>query len=275
MPQIIYDMPADEYHARPEMSNSNLKLFSESPARLVWARTAPEDPEKRRALNLGTAMHTMLLEPHRAHIDYVVMPKFGRKAVDLLAKKEWLDAHEQCCIITDEEQRKLQIMAKSVMAHPVAREMLESKGAVNESSVFWRDPDSGVDCRARPDILTWDVTLGDIKTTPDLKGFGNSVVDYRYYVQAAFYEDGLAANDIHTGPMQFIVIQKNASAGRYPVDVVALPDDLVEYGRRTYKRELCEYAEWQDRCEPVEATEQSIPNWFYKQIEDEMIGDIT
>lgn len=247
----------EEYHKLPSVSKSQLDLFSVDQYGIEWQRNCPQDQEKIKTFDFGDAMHAICLEPDRLITDFAVMPAFnGRTNAGKAEKAEWLEEHEGFKILTDPDYKKLNLMFESVMAHPQARKLIEAEG-IPESSWFWTDDDTGIDCRCRPDKLI-DNLLVDVKTTPDLKTFGYSADDYRYYVQDPFYCDGLIKNGIDDTNMEFLVIQKTIEIGRYPVAVYKLPQEAIDYGRLMYKQDLENYKRYLDgHREPTKELEMS------------------
>lgn len=67
-PGIYPDMPAAEYHAAPAASKSDLDKIARSPAHYRAYKENP--PEQTKAMALGTAFHTLVLEPEKFSGDY-------------------------------------------------------------------------------------------------------------------------------------------------------------------------------------------------------------
>lgn len=265
---MVENMPNEEYHQRPEVSKGQLDLFAKDQYAIEWQRKCPVDDDKLKTLDFGDAMHAICLEPDRLKGEFVVMPSLNlRTNAGKEEKAAFLAENEGKKILSADEHKKLTLMFESVMAHPQARDIIEAQGFA-ESSWFWTDIDTGVNCRCRPDKLIWRRAV-DVKTTPDLSKFKYSIDDYRYYVQNAFYCDGLEANKIDSPYMEFLVIQKTIDCGRYPVMVCCLPDDVVEYGRMIYKRDLEAYNRYLDgRRDPTTVIEMA-PR-FYVDLDDAM-----
>jgi exodeoxyribonuclease VIII len=114
--------------------------------------------------------------------------------------------------------------------------------------------------------------LVDVKTAPDLKKFCHSVDDYRYYVQDPWYCDGVSRFDGDVR-MEFLVIQKTIEIGRYPVMVVKLPQEAIEYGRAIYREDLNKYAEFLSSDQEPE-TSELIMSWRFNQKADEHFGEV-
>lgn len=240
-------MPIAEYHAHRAIGKSTLDLIARDPHLVEWARTAPEDTSKASALNFGDAMHAILLEPERLQSMFAVAPEVNLRTNDGKAEyKKFAEAHADKTIITHEEYQKLRHMEASAKANRQAMALLEAAG-FNEHSWFWIDQKTGLECKCRPDrFIPGRSLLVDVKTTPDLSKFKYSVEYFRYYVQDAWYCDGMLQNGIACS-MVFVVLQTNIERGRYPVQVFTLPQEAVLLGQQTYRRDLDRYADFLER----------------------------
>ena len=152
MQGFVDGLSLDEYHARKEMSNTRLSLFARDPNLLLWADKCPVDTEKLSTFSFGKAVHAICLEPGLLKSDFVMMPELNlRTNAGKEEKAEFIAANEGKSILTFDEHKKLNLMYESIMAHPAARKIIEADGVV-EGSYFFKDPDTGVDCRVRPDL---------------------------------------------------------------------------------------------------------------------------
>ena len=61
-------MTAHDYHARPEVSNSRLKLVSGTLLDFLHERQKPKGPSE--AMQFGSAVHTIILEPDNFQKDF-------------------------------------------------------------------------------------------------------------------------------------------------------------------------------------------------------------
>lgn len=258
----------DEYHKRTEISKTQLDMINSDPCLLEWSRNCPQDSKKMSTFDFGDAMHAICLEPDRLKSEFVVMPELNlRTNAGKEERDSFIAENAGKKILTADEHKKLNLMFDSVMANPEARKLIESAGLA-ESSWFWTDSDTGVDCRCRPDKLV-DNLLIDVKTTDTIAGFAKSVDMYRYYVQDPFYCDGLEANGLDDASMVFLVIQKTVEIGRYPVVVRRLPIEAIEYGRMEYKRNLDEYRRFLEHGK-TEPTELPMSDWFMNRALEEI-----
>lgn len=208
---IDYSMPASTYHARHELSNSQISDLAKSP-RHFWCKH--RDPSRRvieptPAMRAGTLLHTYVLEPQNMS-EYIIRPE----GLDGRTKdgKEWLAAHSSKQIISADAIDTASLQVAALREIDVISDALAS--GRSEASVFWRDEDSGIDCRARPDWLHRptgkgrDIIALDLKTTADAApdAFSRSVHTYGYHRQAAHYTAGLEAEGFNVIAFVFAVV---------------------------------------------------------------------
>jgi len=218
---IIHDMPAEQYHATDAVSNGMLTAMAESPFH-CWSKFHnPNRPKSgpTPAMKAGTLLHTALLEPHMMGA-YVVRPD----DVDMRTKacKEWAATHEGREIISAEQHDTVRQQIKAIHAVPDLHMLLTSRFTVAESSVFWQDAATGLQCRARPDLMTdptcKHVTVLDVKSTADASpdGFGKSAAKFGYHRQAAHYTNGIEAQGLTVDAFVFATVTSS-----YPFIAVA------------------------------------------------------
>lgn len=78
-PGVYFDISNEDYHAGPGISKSQLDDIAISPAIYQWRRHAPVDAEKTAALDLGTALHCLLLEPDEFSKRFEIAPEVNRR----------------------------------------------------------------------------------------------------------------------------------------------------------------------------------------------------
>lgn len=256
MSKFVSGMSNKDYHSGKEVSKSTLDMVSQDLFKPMWARDCPQDEDKIKTFDFGDAMHAICLEPDRLKSEFIAMPPCDRRTkkgkADSIA---FMEEYKDFKILEDAEYKQLNLMFESIMSHLPARALIEAEG-VAEGSYFWNDESTGLDCKCRPDkhIVSQNL-LVDVKTTPDLKKFCYSVADYRYHVQDAWYCDGVSRFYDESVRMEFLVIQKTIEIGRYPVMVVKLPPEAIEYGRALYREDLQKYAEFLSLDVQPETTE--------------------
>jgi len=257
----------EDYHGGEGVSKSQLDLLHKSPALLPWSRNAPEDDEKKSALNVGDAVHAILLEPHRFDDEYAVGPKDAPRNTKS-GKEAWAEFEATLngrTVLTHEEHRKIQLIRESVLAHPHARWLIEADGDA-EASIYWSERSTGQLARVRPDKNIPDYRwIVDVKTTADMSKFARSVHDYRYHVQDAMYSDGYAA---HFGEepagFVFLVVSTSIECARYPVRLFTLDAEAKQIGRAEYQADMATYNECRERDEWPGIETLSLPAWARK-----------
>lgn len=237
---IIADMTNADYHAHPSVSKSHLDDVARSPAHYYARRLDPnrEPREATKAMEFGTAVHCAVLEPDRFEAEYIVAPKFDRRTKAGKAAAEDFEAQNKGRLwLPRDEYDACRRVRDSVRSHPVVGLLLDSGAA--EQSMFWTDPDTGIECKCRPDWLTGDgAVVLDVKTTEDARqeAFARSIVNYRYFVQAPFYIDGVG---MATGAVPdlfvFIAVEKSPP---YPTAMYFADQQMIEHGRAEYSRNL-------------------------------------
>ncbi len=235
-PEIIYGMPAEVYHARPEISNSGLKEFARTPAHYKYWRDNPKPPTE--AMKFGTAYHMAVLEPERFAVTACVIDGNRNSTAVNEAITEAEDAGK--LVLRPQEYEQIMAMRDGLFRSARACQLLN--GAC-EVSIFWTDADTGVRCRARLDCAQKAGIIVDLKSTLDAGAhqFIKSITNYEYYVQAAFYSDGYAAAfGEQSKGFVFIPQEKEPPylSAMYTLDA----DELV-FGRKIYKERLKRYAE--------------------------------
>lgn len=156
-------------------------------------------------------------------------------------------------------------MLKAVTNHHTAGGLLE--GAFVEESHFVTD-ENGILRKCRPDIITANrVIMPDLKTTDDVSevGFGRTIAQRRYHVQAAFYLDIMFMLYGDDAPQHFCFI---AAQNKRPYDVAVhwLDDEQIAIGRALYQRDLARLVECRNTNRWLGADNGTVikallPNW--------------
>jgi hypothetical protein len=194
------DLSNEEYHGSFGYSSSQIKtLIEQTPAHLRHSFTV----QKETTVNmlLGTAVHTLVLEPEKFAAEFAISQKFdGRTNAGKAAKALFELESAGRTVITEDVAEKAQAMAAAILNHPIASLLV--KDIVTESSVYWwyKSMDADDDTRykimtkVRPDILCRNYpVIADIKSTADgsYSGFIKSIQNFYYHVSAAMYLEGV------------------------------------------------------------------------------------
>lgn len=250
---FYYGIDNDEYRASSPISKSDLDYFQTNPAQYIWSRNAPVDPEKLDALDNGSALHCMMLEPDEFKKRFIVMPEFnGRTNQGKADKAAWLEDVKDCgqIILEPEYARKLPIMRESLLSHPLVRDVFESDYKT-EVSGFFKDPETGLMVKFRPDLMVSNAAvLCDLKKLAQFDRMDYVFDDHGYHVQNALYSDGYHAITGEYPLFIFIAVSDTVNCGRYEVDAIELKQGdedprnriTVAKGREIYKASLRKYA---------------------------------
>jgi hypothetical protein len=207
------DDPAAEYDYHKDfscVSSSMLEDFFESAARFeqVYVKRAMLPKAATEAMNLGTCVHTLLLEKELWDERIIVVPKVdGRTTEGTAQKKELADKHADKIQLTEPDFELVQEMAYAVMQHEDAGRLLSIPGDV-EKVYKWEDAATGLPCKCKLDVYLKAGTVLDIKATESPHDFGRAAYDWGYHRRAAHYINGLLANKVHFESFLFVVVGK-------------------------------------------------------------------
>ena len=224
------------YRAADALANSDAMMIECNPSDFVWSKDAPRDNRKANTMDIGTALHCRLLEPEKYADTIFVSSVKGRSTKKFQDEQE---EHKGKIVITQDEFDHIELMGKSVFAHPAASGLLKLVGDC-ESSVFITDKETGVNIKVRPykDCVESNGIIVDVKTTMSLddwrsdKEWINPLFKFNYGHQASFYTDALEQHyNTTVESFVFLVVQKSIALGRYPVGVFTISrSELVEMG---------------------------------------------
>lgn len=188
----IHDkLPATDYHAEPGLSKSRLVRFSQSPRHMITPETIT--PQKQRNIDIGSATHTVILEPDLEEETIMAMPE-GTTKTHKLGKELAKEAAEtERLLLSFDEYARIRGMKLAVWEHPIARQLIE--GARCERSAFWEHPEYRIRCKARWDIHKEGKSsriLADVKTTTDARpgAVQRVYANMKYHWQGEHYLSG-------------------------------------------------------------------------------------
>ena len=259
-----------DYHAHAAVSKSHLDQVCRSPLH-YWARYLDPNrvvPEPTPAMAIGSAVHTHVLELDQWDARYVSAPD-GIDRRTKAGKAEWeafTTAATGRIVLPKADADLVMRMAHSVFTHPAAAMLLALPGKA-ETTHMWTDAATGLQCKCRPDWLTDDGRLlVDLKTTEDAspRGFSRSIVQWRYFLQASWYLDGIEqATGTRPEQFLFLCVEKKAP---YAVAVYAADAEMIAAGAQTAARDLdvlatCKVAgAWPGYSDQIETI--SLPPWM-------------
>lgn len=193
-PMGLVEMTNEEYHAAPGVSKSHLDVINGKSLMHYWHKYLNPEREAEKttpAKMLGTAIHSVVLEPDLFTSGYVPNPGIERRSNAGKAEyAAFVKENEGKLILEDEDYQRCLQIRDAVHRHPVARGLLS--GGKAEQTFFALDPDTGELVKCRYDYLLDGGSMAvDVKSTEDASpiGFGKSAANYRYDLQPPWYFD--------------------------------------------------------------------------------------
>lgn len=256
MPGIYSDVPMEFYHSakaciEPSISSSGLRtIFTQSPKH-YWVHS-PYNPkaierEETDALIRGRAAHHLLFGQADFKKLFAVKPaELGGSKFHMsrLACQIWVQDRERegKTIIDEKTLADIVGMSESLAAEPLVK-----AGILNgmiEHSWFWKDKETGVWLKNRPDASPNDsLDFADLKSTRSVRydDIQRTIRDYGYYQQAGLLADGcrvLLGVPMHSYSLVFIETKPP-----YCVSVVTLKENDIDRGIRANRLALRKFAE--------------------------------
>lgn len=252
------DIDNERYHKSLGVSSTTLKkLLTKTPAHVLFAQNNPIEPTAN--MKLGTAVHSLVLEPEQFDNDIAVMPEYSGRGSTAL-RDSFKEENEGKTIITADQFVTAKAMAESVKNHEEAMLLLD--GAITESSIYWwyhsMDAEDDTQFRqmhkVRPDALgTSHPVCMDLKSCVDATedGFSKAVMNFGYHVSAAMYLEGLnqcpealeAMGLFACKNFVFICVENTPP---YVVGVYGLSEKDLELGKVLYRRAAQKYKQAKD-----------------------------
>lgn len=259
---INYNLSNEEYHSKKEfISASNLRE-AKTPFHYKLLQDAVREPSK--AMDLGTAFHTMFLEPEK--FEYFMFDDTD-KVIELQSEftnpraskkyKEWKESvllknTSNAPVVSKEDFKLLWSAHKRIKADEFIKTL--SKDALKEVSIFATNEQ--LKLKVRPDIVArvtetnketfrsagidceiGDAIIGSLKTTrsahPD--HYRKDVVKMEYHISEAFYHDVLQ-KVFFEHKIHIVFIASEPATGLYMV--YTLQEDFIHFGRQEYSKRL-------------------------------------
>jgi len=278
---IIANVPEQEYHNGPGISQSNLKILgAKSPKHYKHAVDNPKSPTA--AMQFGSLFHCNLLQPEKLDEQYAKGPNCEKRKADdkalwesfYQANNERIMLDHHGAITTRDPDGKWRTehaltldvsdtMKFAINSNKIAMRALETGGS--ELSLYSKDDDTGLLKRCRIDrVPEGGNAIVDVKTTLDAspKGFAKSVANFGYHVQGAYYLDICNDLGMEKECFVFVAIEKEPP---YGVGIYQLSKDAIAHGRSQYKEWLEVLAKCLDKDEwpgyPEKFISIDLPSW--------------
>lgn len=274
---LVEHMSNEEYHARPEYSSSQLKDILRSGAHFYSSNIAKEvSKEASSAMNFGTLVHTMFLEPEQFQNEFAIAPKFNRRTKEGKAEAEaWDAANAGKLAVTEEDVAHASRIAENLKQLSSYTDMQNNYGMA-EASIFFTDPVFDLKLRIRPD---WHIApcakfpnglILDLKTTTDARphAFSKKCADFGYDLSAAMYREGFQEYYKTADKPPFILLTAESSIP-FNVKQYKASDLFLSVGETRYNKAKALLAEsllideWDGYS--LELEEIYLPSYMTKQ----------
>lgn len=262
----LIKMNEREYHTHHALGSSDIKQLLQNP------HGFRQEKPTSKALELGSLVHRLILEPQEFESCYYVLDNIDKRTKE--GKEKYLKALAEA----EAENKEIIDIATFQQGKEIAEAFNQSavskliSGGVAEYCAF--DEIDGVAVKCKPDYYREDKKIIiDLKTTSLAGGasalnFQKAVANYRYYIQASLYMRILGADEFY-----FIAIETQSPfmIGVYKLDISALElgETQIKKAIKRYKN-LSKYKAniYLDDSYKV-VRELRLPNWCYYENDDE------
>lgn len=234
---IYKNMTNEEYHSSDAISKTGLwTIQTKSPFHYKNADKFESDAQR-----FGTAIHTAVLEPH-AFEEQFMRASEDRRGNQWKDLKNTAELNNQTALTFSEYDDALRVR-DALHKNPLIQKITSGDNAI-EHSGFWKDEETGVDCRCRPDLYNPKLKImADLKSTRDARPnkFARAVSDYGYHMQDSYYRDGWnAAQGGAVDAFIFIAVESKAPFAHV---IYELDDESFAVGKLLARQSLNKYAE--------------------------------
>lgn len=281
----IYEVEINRYHHDPDLcdgpsiSSSGIRqIMIDCPAKF-WASYAGNPkripPKETSSFDIGKAVHSLVLGEPEFNKYFVISPfdDFRSKSA-----QQWRDSQTRTIIRAGEGSRNepgfdaLREMAAAQKASPQVARAFEDGRA--ELSLFWRDEETGIWLKARPDWLPNDpvqrfITEYKSALTIEPRKFSSAAFEHGYHIQAAMQFDGVReVMGVKPLGVAHVCQEKDAP---FLAELRMFAPEQVDDGRLLYRLGLKRFAaclklnEWPSYTE--EATYFETPYWHAQKME--------
>ncbi len=256
----MYDLTNSDYHNSSGYSRSQLLSLRKSPKQFKYDLTNPKETSA--AMNIGTVVHMMVLEPECVVGQVAIAPKVNKRTKD--GKQEWIEfqaAHEAHIVLSAEEYELCESMsnALSIEIESVFTWDFMSKGQV-EKSLYFTEP-GGIQLKARPDFFNKGIVI-DVKTCRDAshRAFQNAAIDGGYFLQAAMQKIALKSCGEEFEKFIFLCVENTAP---FNTAVYLLDDEAISFGQRQLENCIDKLAVCLDsgKYESLGIQALTVPGW--------------
>ncbi len=266
----VFDISNAEYHASAGISRSRLLDFKKN-AHNYWFHNISGlavEEEATPAMNLGSAVHTLVLEAKKWDDEFFVTHQKIKPKKGTPPNQEMLDNAAGRIILSKEEHIQALNISTSLMNNDTAMALLS--GCFIEQSIYFTHKPTGMQCKARPDAWLNGVAI-DLKTAKNAshRAFQYAAMDRGYFLQAGMMFKAFESIDIEMQEFVFIVGEKEAP---YSVAIYTLNQEGINYGVQLFDDLMqgLKHCLDNDRWPGYGIKELTVPKWISNDVLEEI-----
>lgn len=244
-PRIFADMTDHEYNKGAGLSRSALKVFDNCPALYEYKYLSAKYVETETpAIVLGRLIHKLVLEPHKVEEEFFFLET---KTLPRKGSKQLIEAVENAngrLLVSATTKGTASAIADSCLNDDLLVGSLV--GARIENSVFWKDAETDILCKFKPDVWKQnDGIIVDLKTTINStpRAFSYSALDYGYYLQAGMMHEGLLLHEHQLKQFCIITVEKKPP---YLTTTFVMTEEAIQFGVEQFHTALRSFRRCQD-----------------------------
>ena len=228
-----------DYFSRVGISATLLKsIIKQSPVHAAnRMRTFKPSP----TMNLGTAVHCAILEPHRYNELIAIAPDCDRRTkIGKAEHAAFVESAGNKTVIKYDQHESAIAMANAVDEHEHATSLLvDTQREVELDFTF-----DGEQCKAKVDAVKGDNVIIDIKTTVDASpdAFARQSASFFYQMQMAWYAKAIGSS-WKTCKCYVIAVENTAPFG---VAVYRYDSDVLDNGWKLCCRAIRQWREYRE-----------------------------
>lgn len=262
---VVENQSQQEYSSAPGYRSSELKQILVTPSHFqhYLHNKKPETP----AMRKGTALHAALLEPELFAEQFAIVPKVDKRSK--AGKEEWQafnEANVGKTLIESNDAFFVETLRYSIQTNEKAKRLLEWPGRA-ELSLYWTDPSTGIQLKARPDRLLQLATplYVEVKSTTNASKakFRERIAQFDYDFSIAMYREGLKCVYGELPPAVFLVIEDIT----YQICLYTPDEEMLSVGLKRYRQALntlaacLESNRWPGYQPEALVEDISLPRW--------------
>jgi hypothetical protein len=193
-----YDIPEEVYFKLPFANSSSLKMLAMGGTPAHYKAKLDGDDTDSPAKGFGRLVHDILLRPHLfknvEQLPPEIKKRAGKKWDELQAANPEVRYMPKAEYELFQSEKEIAYRIRdSILDHPVAGNFFKGEYQT-EVTIIWTDPETGIRCKGRIDILPNDLSfIADPKTTTHTMPFKALKASYYfgYHIQTAMYTDAI------------------------------------------------------------------------------------